>query len=61
MDNADRLSSEARDPGWQNQWRSPIPPHLTPEETAQWEEEVKWDKKEIERRKREGFYLYPKD
>tara|TARA_Y100000310_G_scaffold191166_1_gene191172 strand:- start:133 stop:309 length:177 start_codon:yes stop_codon:yes gene_type:complete len=42
----------------QNQFISPIPPHLTPEEQAEWEKEIKWEKQEHERRKRQGYYPY---
>ena len=45
----------------QKQFISPIPPHITAEEKAKWEEELKWQQQEVERRKREGFYLYPED
>tara|TARA_Y100000310_G_C20525336_1_gene735708 strand:+ start:843 stop:1064 length:222 start_codon:yes stop_codon:yes gene_type:complete len=37
-------------------FRSPIPPHLTSEERVIWEKEYKWEKQEIERRRKEGFY-----
>lgn len=35
---------------------SPIPRHLSPEERDKWEKDLEWEKKEHERRKREGFY-----
>ena len=37
-------------------FKSPIPPHLTPEERIEWEKELEWQKKEVERRKKEGMY-----
>ena len=37
-------------------FRSPMPKHLTPEEKKEWEESAEWEKKEYERRKKEGFY-----
>lgn len=43
-----------------NKFRSAIPKHLTPEEREVWEEELEWQAKEIERRKKEGTYEYPK-
>jgi hypothetical protein len=39
-----------------NEFNSPIPPHLTPEEREPWEQEVEWQQQEMERRKKEGFY-----
>ena len=36
--------------------KSPIPPHLTPEEREVWEEELNWQKEEIERRRKMGMY-----
>ena len=39
-----------------NKFSSPMPPHLTPEEIAEWEKEIEWEKQELKRRKREGFY-----
>ena len=41
-------------------WSSPIPPHLTPEERAEWEKELEWENQELERRKKEGFWKYSK-
>ena len=35
---------------------SPIPRHLSPEEREKWEKELDWERKELERRKREGLY-----
>ena len=40
--------------------RSSIPPHLTPEERAEWEKQLEWEKQELARRKKEGFWKYPK-
>lgn len=40
----------------ENDFKSPIPQHLTPEERIIWEREVEWEEKERERRKKEGFY-----
>ncbi len=40
-----------------SKFRSPIPPHLSPEEREEWEEELSWQREEIKRRKKEGFYL----
>jgi len=50
--------NEEYDPEWQEHFTSPIPPHLTPEERKEWEKELEWQKQEVERRKKEGFYLY---
>jgi len=36
--------------------QSPIPPHLTPEEREEWEKDLEWQKKEVERRKKDGLY-----
>jgi hypothetical protein len=52
------ILKEQYDPEWQKQFISPIPPHLTPEEQAEWEKEIKWEKQEHERRKRQGYYPY---
>ncbi len=41
-------------------YTSPIPPHLTPEERKLWEKELEWEKQELERRKKEGFWKYSK-
>ena len=38
------------------EWTSPIPKHLTPEERKRWEEELEWERQEHERRKSEGYY-----
>ena len=38
--------------------RSPIPPHLTPEEREEWEKQIKHQKQEIKRRKKEKLYPY---
>jgi len=43
-----------------NQFKSSIPPHLTPEEQAEWEKDLEWEKKELARRKKEGFWKYSK-
>ena len=40
------------------EWTSPIPKHLTPEEREKWEKELEWDRQEYERRKAEGMYPY---
>ena len=37
-------------------FRSPIPPHLSPEEREEWEKEEKWQQEEHERLRREGKY-----
>ena len=50
--------SGAYDPDWRCRFISPIPPHLTPEERAEWEKELEWEQKEYQRRKRLGFYPY---
>lgn len=50
------LLNEEYDPEWRNQFISPIPPHLTPEEQKEWEKELEWERQEYERRKKEGFY-----
>jgi hypothetical protein len=39
-----------------NPFKSPIPPHLTPEEREAWEEELGWQKEEIKRRRKKGMY-----
>tara|TARA_B110001454_G_C12562197_1_gene368190 strand:- start:327 stop:551 length:225 start_codon:yes stop_codon:yes gene_type:complete len=39
-----------------NPHQSPIPPHLTPEERAEWERDAEYEKKEKERRRQEGLY-----
>ena len=39
-----------------NQFRSPIPKHLTPEEREEWEKNYKWEQEELARRVKEGFY-----
>jgi hypothetical protein len=36
--------------------KSPIPPHLTPEEYVIWKKEFEWERKEIERRRKLGYY-----
>tara|TARA_R110002050_G_scaffold40822_4_gene99411 strand:+ start:8465 stop:8626 length:162 start_codon:yes stop_codon:yes gene_type:complete len=41
---------------WLSQFKSPIPPHLTPEEHEIWKKELEWDRQEHERRKKEGYY-----
>ena len=38
------------------EWTSPIPKHLTPDERIRWEKELEWERQEHERRKAEGFY-----
>lgn len=38
------------------QFKSPIPMHLSPEERAIWEKEYEWQKQELERRKKLGMY-----
>jgi len=39
-----------------NPHKSPIPPHLTPEEREIWEEELRWQEEEIKRRRKKGMY-----
>ena len=39
-----------------NQFQSPIPPHLTPEELKVWEKEAARERKERQRRKDSGLY-----
>jgi hypothetical protein len=39
-----------------DKFKTPIPPHLTPEEREKWEEDYEWEQQERERRKKEGFY-----
>ena len=39
-----------------SKYRSPIPPHLTPEELSQWQKEMEWERKEKMRRARLGLY-----
>lgn len=53
-----KLLKEGYDKEWQQQYISPIPPHLTPEERVIWEKELQWEQQERERRKKEGFYKY---
>ena len=53
------IIADQNDPEWLKHIKSPIPPHLTPEEKAEWEQEFEWEKQELERRKREGFWKYP--
>ena len=53
-----RLFNEDREPKWYDKYISPIPPHLTPEEREVWEKEIEWERKEVERRKKEGFWKY---
>lgn len=40
----------------EDDFKSPIPQHLTPEERVVWEREAAWEEKERERRKKEGLY-----
>ena len=51
-----KVLREYCDKEWRQQFISPIPPHLTPEERAQWEKELQWERQEHERRKKEGYY-----
>jgi hypothetical protein len=44
----------------QKTFRSPIPPHLTEQERIEWEKEIEWERQQLERRKKEGFWKYPK-
>ena len=37
-------------------FKSSIPKHLTPEERKEWEKNAEWEKKEYERRKKDGLY-----
>ena len=37
-------------------FKSPIPPHLSPEEREEWEEEFRRDREELEKRKKKGLY-----
>ena len=53
-----KLLKGAYDKEWQQQYTSPIPPHLTPEEQKVWEKELEWEREEVKRRKEEGFYKY---
>jgi len=53
-----KVLNEHYDHDWQKQFISPIPPHLSPEEREIWEKELKWQRQEVARRKKEGFYLY---
>ena len=39
-----------------NDFMSPIPKHLTPEEREEWEKELEWGRQERKRREKEGFY-----
>jgi hypothetical protein len=48
-----KASKEPNDP---DKFKSPIPPHLTPEEREVWEKDFEWEKEERQRRKREGLY-----
>jgi hypothetical protein len=38
------------------EWMSAIPKHLTPDERKQWMKDLEWEKKEKERRRRDGLY-----
>lgn len=53
-----KLLKGAYDKEWRQQFISPIPPHLTPEERKIWEKELEWERKQIKRRKKEGLYKY---
>ena len=39
-----------------DKFKSPIPPHLTPEEREVWEEEYERESQDRERRRKQGFY-----
>jgi len=45
-----------KDDNFFNKFKSPIPPHLTPEERKIWEKEIDRERKEHERRKQDGLY-----
>lgn len=51
-----KLMREHYSQAWLSQFKSPIPPHLTPEEHEIWKKELEWDRQEHERRKKEGYY-----
>ena len=56
--NREKLVKRLYDQEYVNQYISPIPPHLTPEEREVWIKELEWQEQEVDRRKREGFYKY---
>ena len=37
-----KVLNECYDSEWQEQFISPIPPHITPEEREIWEKELEW-------------------
>ena len=39
-----------------NKFKSPMPPHLSPEEQKEWLEEEEWNRQQRERREKGGFY-----
>jgi len=39
-----------------DKFKTPIPPHLTPEEREEWEKEYEWEQQERKRREKEGLY-----
>ena len=45
-----------KDDNFFNKFKSPIPPHLTPEERKIWEKEIDLERREHERRKQDGLY-----
>lgn len=44
------------DGSFYNKFKSPIPPHLSPEEYLIWKKQIEWENKEHARRKAEGYY-----
>tara|TARA_R110002074_G_scaffold354992_2_gene526895 strand:- start:577 stop:750 length:174 start_codon:yes stop_codon:yes gene_type:complete len=42
-----------------SKFKSPIPPHLSPDEQKIWEKDLEWEQQELQRRKNEGFWKYP--
>ena len=45
-----------KDDNFYNKFKSPIPPHLTPEEREEWEKDMEWQKKQEERIRKSGGY-----
>jgi hypothetical protein len=54
-----RIAKSSKESDDSHERFSPIPKHLSPEERKKWEKDIKWEREEVERRKKEG--LYPKN
>tara|TARA_Y100000310_G_scaffold265728_1_gene276929 strand:+ start:3343 stop:3558 length:216 start_codon:yes stop_codon:yes gene_type:complete len=46
----------SKEENFYDKFKTPIPPHLTPEERERWEEEYEWELQEKARREKEGLY-----